>query len=78
MRKVNDREKKQKRKKKREKNVVFSGHYFIASSLPPERQRPNDNHWNAARSSQYDGLVLARTRSEKDGQVKVNSGPFLT
>ena len=26
----------------------------------------------------YDGLVLARTGIEKDGQVKVNTGPFLT
>ena len=51
MRKVDDGEKKEKKKKK-EKNGVFSGHYVIASSLPPERLRPNDNHWNAARSCQ--------------------------
>ena len=40
MRKVDDgkKEKKEKRKEKRkEKNGVFSGHYVIASSLPPER-----------------------------------------
>jgi len=35
MRKVDDGEKKKKRK---EKNDVFSGHYVIASSLPPERR----------------------------------------
>ena len=35
MRKVDDGEKK---RKKRKKNVVFSGHYVIASSLPPERR----------------------------------------
>ena len=35
MRKVDDGEKKRKEKRK-EKNVVFSGHYVIASSLPPE------------------------------------------
>ena len=41
MRKVDDgEEKKRKRKKKKEKekNGVFSGHYVIASSLPPERR----------------------------------------
>ena len=52
MRKVDDGEKKKKRKEKREKYGVFSGHYVIASSLPPERPRPNDNRWNAARSCQ--------------------------
>ena len=43
MRKVDDGEKKKKKKKKKrkkkEKIGVFSGHYVIASSLPPE-QRP--------------------------------------
>ena len=56
MRKVDDgkkEKKKEKKRKKREKNGVFSGHYVIASSLPPERLRPNDDHWNAARSCQY-------------------------
>ena len=59
MRKVDDGEEKENRKKKkekkekREKNGVFSGHYVIASSLPPERLRPNDDHWNAARSCQF-------------------------
>ena len=51
MRKVDDgkrKEKKEKREKK-EKNGVFSGHYVVASSLPPERLRPNDDRWNAAR-----------------------------
>ena len=41
MRKVDDGEEKEKRKKKkekREKNGVFSGHYVIAGSLPPERR----------------------------------------
>ena len=58
MRKVNDGEKNEKRKKRKEKkkekekNGVFSGHYAIAISLPPERQRPNNDHWNAARSCQ--------------------------
>ena len=28
----------EKRKEKKEKNVVFSGHYVIASSRPPERR----------------------------------------
>ena len=32
---------KEKGKEKREKNGVFSGYYVIASSLPPERLRPN-------------------------------------
>ena len=41
-----------KRKEEEEKNDVFSGHYVIASSLPPERLRPNDDRWNAARSCQ--------------------------
>ena len=36
MRKVDDG--KRKKRKKREKNGVFSGHYVIASSLPPERR----------------------------------------
>ena len=44
--------KKEKRKEKKEKNGVFSGHYVIASSLPPERPRPNDDRWNAACSCQ--------------------------
>ena len=64
MRKVDDGEekKKEKRKKKKkkekkkrkkiEKNGVFSGHYVIASSLPPERLRPNDDRWKAARLCQ--------------------------
>jgi len=51
MRKVDDGE--EKKKKEKEKNGVFSGHYVIASSLPPERLRPNDDRWNAARSCQY-------------------------
>ena len=41
MRKVDDgkkEKKKEKRKEKREKNGVFSGHYIIASSLPPKRR----------------------------------------
>ena len=39
MRKVDDGEEKEKEKrKKREKNDVFSGHYVIASSRPPERR----------------------------------------
>ena len=53
MRKVDDGEKKKKRRKEEEKNDVFSGHYVIASSLPPERLRPNDDRWNAARSCQF-------------------------
>ena len=59
MKKVDDREEKkkkekEKRKKRKEKNGVFSGHYVIASSLPPERLRPNDDRWNATRSCQMD------------------------
>ena len=44
IRKVDDGEKKRRKKKeekkriKKEKNGVFSGHYVIAISLPPERQ----------------------------------------
>ena len=55
MRKVDDGEekKKKRRRKEEEKNDVFSGHYVIASSLPPERLHPNDARWNAARSCQY-------------------------
>ena len=53
MRKVDDGKKKEKRKERKDKNGVFSGHYVIASSLPPERLRPNDDCWNAARSCQY-------------------------
>ena len=53
MRKVDDGKRKEKKeKKKEEKNGVFSGHYVIASSLPPVRLRPNDDSWNAARSCQ--------------------------
>ena len=55
MRKVDDGEEKEKEKrkrKKREKNEVFSGHYVIASSLPPARLRPHHARWNAARSCQ--------------------------
>ena len=56
MRKVDDGKRKKKRKekkkkKRKEKNGVFSGHYVIASSLPPERLRPNDDCWNAARKN---------------------------
>ena len=39
MRKEDDGEKKEK-KKEEEKNGVFSGHYAIASSRPPERRLP--------------------------------------
>ena len=57
MRKVDDGEKKKKKKKEKKKNGVFSGHYVIASSLPPERLRPNDDRWNAARSCQNSKVV---------------------
>ena len=50
MRKVDD-----EKIKRKENNGVFSGNYVIASSLRPERLRPNDDRWNAARSCQ---LVL--------------------
>ena len=39
--------------KKRAKTDENSGHYVVASSLPPEHRGPNDNRWNAARSCQY-------------------------
>ena len=55
MRKVDDGKRKkstEKKKKRKEKNGVFSGHYVIAISLPPERLRPNDDRWNAACSCQ--------------------------
>ena len=38
MRKVDDGKRKEKKEKRKEKNGVFSGHYVIASSLPPERR----------------------------------------
>ena len=55
MRKVDDgkRKKRKRKKEKREKNGVLSGYYVIASSLPLERLRPNDDRWNAARSCQH-------------------------
>ena len=63
MRKVDDGEKKEKKRKKREKNGVFSGHYVIASSLPPERLRPNDDRWKAARSCQKGLRFYSAVRS---------------
>ena len=50
--KTGEKKEKKRKKKKKEKNGVFSGHYVIASSLPPERLRPNDDRWNAACSCQ--------------------------
>ena len=44
---------------KKEKNVVFSGHYVIVSSLQPKRQRPNDDRWNAARSCHFKEFHMA-------------------
>ena len=58
---------KKKEKRKKENTDENSGHYVVASSIPPERQRPNDdartplperrrlnnNRWHAARSCQY-------------------------
>ena len=52
MRKVDDGKRKKKKEKRKENNGVFSGHYVIASSLPPERLHPNADRWNAARSCQ--------------------------
>ena len=63
MRKVDDGKRKKKEKRK-ENNGVFSGHYVIASSLPPERLRPNDDRWNAARSCQ--NQIYRFPDSEKD------------
>ena len=65
MRKVDDGKRKKKRKekkkkKRKEKNGVFSGHYVIASSLPPVRLRPNDDRWNAARSCQFPYFLLVK------------------
>ena len=70
MRKGRNGEKRRKKKEKRkEKNGVFSGHYVIASSLPPERLRPNDDRWNAARSCQFS---MERTKkSVYNAQVSV-------
>ena len=50
MRKVYDgkKEKKIEEKKRKEKNGDFSCHDVIASSLPPERRRTNNDCWNAA------------------------------
>ena len=49
------------KKRRKEKNAVFSGHYVIASSLPPERLRPNDDRWNAARSCQFRFLLIKKS-----------------
>ena len=38
----------------REKTAENSGLYIIASSLPPERSRPNNDCCNAARSCQFE------------------------
>ena len=54
-----------KRKEEEEKNDVFSGHYVIASSLPPERLRPNDDRWNAARSCQKNWVINDSLRWKK-------------
>ena len=51
MRKVDDGGKK---RKKREKNGVFSGHYVIASSLPPER-RPLERRTLVPKSADLEG-----------------------
>ena len=40
--------------KKRGKTAENSGLYIIASSLPPERSRPNNDCCNAARSCQFE------------------------
>ena len=62
------------------KNDENSGHYVIASSLPPERLRPNDDRWNAARSCQKNGknskeleegeIIEAKTRQVYDPQSR--------
>ena len=56
MRKVDDGGEKGGGKEKTDEN---SGHYVIASSLPPKRLRPNDDRWNAARSCQrvFDNFI---------------------
>ena len=70
MRKGRDGKRKEKRKekkkeKRKEKNGVFSGHYVIASSLLPERLRPNDDRWNAARSCQIFSFLACLEVAEK-------------
>ena len=67
MRKGRDGKEEKKRKEEEEKNDVFSGHYVIASSLPPERLRPNDDRWNAARSCQWKKSKMA-ARGPKNGR----------
>ena len=42
----------EKRGEKEEKTDENSGHYVVASSLPPEPRHPNDDRWNAARLCQ--------------------------
>jgi len=68
MRKVDNGEKKE----KKEKNGVFSGHYVIASSLPPERLHPNDDHWNAARSCQK-----KKKGKKREENTDENSGHYV-
>ena len=68
--------KRKKKRKKKEKNGVFSGHYVIASSLPPERLRPNDDRWNAARSCQYHHILIMRVQESAVGTT--SHTPSLT
>ena len=81
MRKVDDGEEKKEKRKKRKKNGVFSGHYVIASSLPPKRLRPNDDRWNAAPSCQklqflYFGVEIVNMYSGIFGHVTFISAIF--
>ena len=59
----------------------YSGHYVIASSLPPERLRPNDDRWNAAPSCQklqflYFGVEIVNMYSGIFGHVTFISAIF--
>ena len=56
----NGKRNKKEKKEEKKKNGIFSGHFAIASSLPSERLRPNDDRWNAARSCQDLQIVVER------------------
>ena len=66
MRKVDDGEKRKKKRKekkrKKEKNVVFSGHYVIARSLPR-----NDDRWNDASSCKLGDIIQRPEKKTASG-----------
>ena len=75
MRKEDDRKKEKKKKKRRkeEKNGVFSGHYVIASSLPPER-RPLESRTLVPKFTFYCIFELLGTITPKYNQNPLKIG----